>query len=281
MTNPYFKRNYFPEQNLLNDLVVESIDINGIVVFFIPREYVNKDSIFTEDVLRRFENAYEIPVYLEESMMEGQDLMLAKFGIQFEKTATFTVARETFKANVPSNPSKSSHKPNVGDLIYVPLGEGFLFEIRHVINDEPFFTFGALYTWKLRCEAFTYSSEEIDTDIPEVDEIEDYFSYKVDLVLNTGSGNFYEGESVSFSSSNVGAQVVWWNVSSKLLTINNLTGNVNTSLTVIGEDSGASWTIASKDEDAYLDEQGGQNTSIDSLGETIGDWSEGNPFGDF
>jgi hypothetical protein len=36
---------------------------------------------------------------------------------------------------------------------------------------DPFFQIGKLYTYKLECELFNYSAEEIDTGVEELDEI--------------------------------------------------------------------------------------------------------------
>ena len=64
--NPYFNNNaYKASQDLVNDLVKESIRIHGINCFYMPRELKNFDSIFGEDTSAKFKYAFPIEVYLE------------------------------------------------------------------------------------------------------------------------------------------------------------------------------------------------------------------------
>ena len=74
------------------------------------------------------------------------------------------------------------NRPNEGDLIYYPLTKG-LFEIKFVKHQEPFYQLGKLYTYKLDIELFQYSSEKINTGIPEVDVFEDLKTF--DVTQNT------------------------------------------------------------------------------------------------
>ena len=60
--------------------------------------------------------------------------------------------------------------PMMGDLIYFPVSKG-LFEIKYVDNKQTFFQGGKLYTYKLECELFKYSMEEIETGNSEIDKI--------------------------------------------------------------------------------------------------------------
>jgi hypothetical protein len=47
-----------------------------------------------------------------------------------------------------------------------------LFEINSVEDEIPFYQFGSLTTYTIKCELFSYSNETIDTGITEVDEVE-------------------------------------------------------------------------------------------------------------
>ena len=69
-----------------------------------------------------------------------------------------------------------------GDLIYYPLTKG-LFEIKFVKHQEPFYQLGRLYTYKLDIELFQYSSERINTGVPEIDMFEDLKTF--DVTQNT------------------------------------------------------------------------------------------------
>jgi len=46
------------EQNLVEDLVIESIKIYGMDVWYIPRTLVGKDDILNEDDISTFNDAY-------------------------------------------------------------------------------------------------------------------------------------------------------------------------------------------------------------------------------
>ena len=60
-TNQYFNKfKNTPEQRLVQDLVDESIKIHGVNMVYIPRTLVNKDEIFGEDRLPKFENGREL-----------------------------------------------------------------------------------------------------------------------------------------------------------------------------------------------------------------------------
>jgi hypothetical protein len=52
----------------------------------------------------------------------------------------------------------------------------YMYQIKFTENIENFFQLGKLYTYEMRCERFDYSSERIDTDIAEIDDVEEAFS---------------------------------------------------------------------------------------------------------
>ena len=56
--------------------------------------------------------------------------------------------------------------------------------IKFVKHQEPFYQLGKLYTYKLDIELFQYSSEKIDTGIPEVDVFENLKSFDVTVNPN-------------------------------------------------------------------------------------------------
>ena len=66
-------------------------------------------------------------------------------------------------------------RPREGDLIWIPM-LGYMYEIKFTENIENFFQLGKLYTYEMRCDRLEYSSERIDTDVTEIDEIEDQYS---------------------------------------------------------------------------------------------------------
>ena len=65
-TNLYFNNYAFTgEQNLIENLIIESIKIYGIEVFYLPRTLVKEDNLFGEDVLSKFEFAYPVEMYIK------------------------------------------------------------------------------------------------------------------------------------------------------------------------------------------------------------------------
>ena len=53
------------EQRLVEDLVIESLKVYGHDIFYLPRTLTNKSTIFDEDQLSQFTQAYPIEMYLE------------------------------------------------------------------------------------------------------------------------------------------------------------------------------------------------------------------------
>ena len=64
-TNVFFSKGTPNEQHLYADLAIEAIQIYGHDVFYIPRTLVNKDELFGEDDLSRFDDAYGIEMWME------------------------------------------------------------------------------------------------------------------------------------------------------------------------------------------------------------------------
>ena len=63
--NVYFSQAVRSEQNLYEDLVIESLKIFGQDVYYIPRNLVNRDSILNEDPASSFDDAYLMEAYIE------------------------------------------------------------------------------------------------------------------------------------------------------------------------------------------------------------------------
>jgi hypothetical protein len=192
--NVYFTQGTKSEQYLLEDLIVESLKIYGQDMYYIPRTLVNQDLVLGEDVLSKFEAAYEIEMYFEDvDDFQGQGTFLQKFGIEVEKSATLVVARRTWEQLIGRHGvTRIPSRPAEGDLIYFPLTKK-LFEVRFVEHEDPFYQLGKLYVFKLRIETFQYASEKLDTGIAEIDAIEDAYSYDQDMV-RAEDGEFIVGE---------------------------------------------------------------------------------------
>jgi len=167
-TNTYVRNlEYTEEQRLIDALTIESIQMFGQDIFYIPRSAVNEDPIFGEDVLQKYERTYALEAYLSSvDGFEGEGDILGRFGLEVRDSVNFSISTRRFEEEVLSN-----DRPLEGDLIYLPLSGG-LFEIKFVEHENPFYQLGKLHTYQLSCELFRYSGEELDTGILEVDDVE-------------------------------------------------------------------------------------------------------------
>ena len=55
----YFSQAVRSEQNLYEDLIIESLKIFGQDVYYIPRTLVSRDNILGEDAASKFDDAFE------------------------------------------------------------------------------------------------------------------------------------------------------------------------------------------------------------------------------
>lgn len=154
------------EQTLVEDLTIESIKMYGVDMLYMPREIIERDEIYGEDIITKFDSNYMLEMYVEtvDGFEGGQDV-LAKFGLQIVDQATFILAKRRFEETVPDQ-----KRPMEGDLIYFPLSNS-IFEINHVEHENPFYQLGKLHTYKLTVELFTYSHEQFETGYDDIDRV--------------------------------------------------------------------------------------------------------------
>ena len=285
-TNTYF-RNFDArnEQELLHSLVTESIQIYGHDVNYIPRTLVNEDTILGEDSISEYKDAYSIEMYIKSvDGFEGEGDLVSKFGLEIRDQIVFSVARRAFEG------LDIGVRPKEGDLIYFPLTEK-LFQIMFVEHETPFYQTGALPTFDLTCELFTYSDEKIDTGVEEVDVIEQKQSLVRTFELESVSGTFTEGETVTGGTSSKTAEVARWDASTKYLYLINLTGNFSVGEILTGADSLATGTYSAAQSttetaetlqtiDDSTSTQVSSNKQFEIDADSVFDFSESNPFGE-
>ena len=168
-TNAYFRNhdNVY-EQNLIDDLVIESIKIYGIDVKFITRLHQNIDRILNEDDLPTFDKYYDFEVYIKNvDGFEGEGDFLSKFGLQIRDSITFTVAIRTFE-QYGTREQDTRLRPLEGEMIWMPLNQK-MYKIQHVEHESVFYQTGALQVYDMRCELAEYSGETFDTGYYEID----------------------------------------------------------------------------------------------------------------
>ncbi len=186
------------EQTFVENLIVESIELYGQDVYYLPRTYVNRDTILNEVESSEFNQALTVRAYVNNvEGWEGQGELLSKFGVRIEDKTTFIFSRKKFEEKVDDNATLNVEgRPNEGDLIWFPAAK-HLFEIQFVEAERPFYQLGKGYVWECQCELFEYSDEEIDTGVAEIDAVETAFAASIKLVMDAGgTGAFTVGEEI-------------------------------------------------------------------------------------
>ncbi len=310
-TSTYFNKfDNSGEQNLIENLIIETIKIMGHDVYYLPRTQSNLDNLLGEDPLSSFDDAYPIEMYIKNvDGYEGEGTFVSRFGLEIREQITFSVARTRWRS------LGLTKVPNEGDLIFFPMTEK-LFEIQFVQNEAVFYQAGALQTFDLQCELFEYSDEAIDTDVPQIDAIEDQNAYIrtypitfVDFgfmlledggFINNedtpdtaieGQGNktiidtvklFQSNELITGQLSLTSAKITAANVTH--IRITDLTGTLSVGETVIGGSSEAKATIGTQVEEslggaqALTNDPIANNVTIETVADDIIDFSEDNPF---
>ena len=281
-TNVFFNHAVSTEQQLYEDLVVESLRLYGHEVFYLPREVVEEDTILNEDVQSKYGDAYSVEMYIENTDgFEGEGDLMSKFGIQIRDQATFVISLRSWERFISLDSNlATSFRPNEGDLIYFPLS-GSMFEIKFVEHEDPFYQVGKLFVFKLRAELFEYSQEDFDTGIGDIDMIEDEQAYSLSMTMNNGNNtDFVANENLS-KSGTVVAEVVSWNQPTSNLLAKDITTTLAVGDVLIGAISGAQYTIASIDDRmTFSNDAAAQNLDFENKDSSYLDLSEINPFGE-
>ena len=249
-TNSYFRRNIPSEHRLVEDLTVEAIKIHGLDMIYIPRQAINRDELFGEDLIARFSKPYSIEMYLESvDGFEGEGDFMSRFGLQIRDSVNLVVAKKRFEM-VISRADSTITRPREGDIIYFPLSGG-MFEIKFVEHENPFYQLGKLFTYKLSCELFAYNQEEFNTGDTNIDKTEDNRQQYVTLLtMGASSGgtlDYYVGETVYQSAGGTATVVDWTGgeASTKTLSVSFSAGSFTAGQPVIGLSSGTNYTLSS------------------------------------
>jgi hypothetical protein len=158
------------EQNLIEDLVVESIKIYGIDLYYLPKRVVNRDTIFREEELATYNAAHPVEMYIKNvDGFEGEGDFISKFGLEIRDRVTFTVSRRSFAQEILINEAQMV-RPLEGDLIWFPLTRK-MYKIQFVEHEAIFYQLGSLQTWDLTCELFEFNNETFETGIPDIDSV--------------------------------------------------------------------------------------------------------------
>jgi len=176
-TNPYFSQKVSSEQTLMDNIIIESIQMYGQDVYYLPRDIVRRDTIINEDIESEFNEAYMIEMYIENiEGFEGEGNIFQKFGMEIRDECTFIVAKSRYKCLVgDSSNGVQSTRPVEGDLIYLPLSHS-VFEITFVEHEQPFYQLNNITMFKLRCALYEHNDEDFDTGVAVIDKLNKFAS---------------------------------------------------------------------------------------------------------
>ena len=175
------------EQRLVQNLIRESINVNGITIRYMPRSSPYTDEVWNERPESRFHRGLQMDVHLVAAAgFEGEGDVMTTYGIEFREEVILSVAIPRFEElynNFDSDLKSSGDsddattfkrtRPLEGDLVVIPFGRSAqnkeqyvpkVFEILRVTtyHDGAFFQIGDNYQYKLRCRLFELSGEDLE-----------------------------------------------------------------------------------------------------------------------
>jgi hypothetical protein len=187
MRNLYFSAGARSEQNLYEDLIIESIKIYGQDLYYLPRDLVNVDDVFREDPVSKFNSNYLLEMYVDNiDGFDGEGDLFTKFGVEIRDQVTLTVAKRRWEQTVMRYDNEiQGIRPLEGDLIFTPFSKK-MFQIMHVEHEQPFYQLNNLPVFKLQCELFEYNDEDFDVNNDDITQFETDASFRYDLTLTQG-----------------------------------------------------------------------------------------------
>jgi hypothetical protein len=290
-TSKYFN-NYnakYNEQRLVDDLISESIKIQGFDAYYIPNDNsIARDLLYGEDPVKKFETAFPVEMYLSSVMgTEGQKDFFSKFGLEIRNQVHVLVSRKAFYQRTPQT---TYMRPLEGDLVYVPFlnGGGELYEIKYVDQNKDGFTLGRKnpYYYELEMEKFKYSQEVISTGIPEIDISSKDSAYTLHLDVGAGTGSYilnelvYQSPDDTYANATTIATAQSWITLTNTLSVIYIAGEFVNGMNIIGQTSNARFTLSTYDP---LDNPGHlepySNSLLRASGNTYINTTETNPIG--
>ena len=176
-----------------------------------------------------------------------------------------------------------SDRPYEGDAIYHPILKK-MFQVNFVDHDEPFFQLDNNPVYKLRCRLYDYASEELDTGIDDIDDIQG--------VLSTSTSEYQftmESDSAVVNAMTMednSGRIIHENDTDELVVYedSDMTTSSGVLLLENGADTGNKEYLIQEDyilgDGTTTGAQGAQNELFESADDTVLDFSESNPFGD-
>ena len=285
-TSPYFPTYYaghVGEQNLYQDLADEQIKLFGTDIYYLPRTIL-KDNTLDDVIYSKYQDEFQVEMLLQNVAGWGDNNeIISKFGLSISDEIIFKVSTRRWDEAVAANtPTLTvAGRPNEGDLLYFPLTKD-LYEIKYVQLENPFYQFGKIQFYSITAELYIGQSDEINTGIAEIDEIETIYSSAIALTLGVGgTGDFTAGEIVTGGTTGVEAEVKSWDNSTRILQVINRKGTFSANESLAGDSSGAVWVVSTFDTLQNTNSEYDANREIEDAADNLIDWTEGNPFGEF
>jgi hypothetical protein len=144
--NPYFQEHRTPsEQDLIENITIETIQLAGFDVYYIPRTEYNPDLLLNEDINSKFQNFHKVEMYLNNATQyEGNGYYFGKFGFTIDNNMEFVVSRRRFRQET------AMEFPKEGDLLYISQNKG-LFQITEIeYETTPYYQLQKNYIFTLR-----------------------------------------------------------------------------------------------------------------------------------
>jgi hypothetical protein len=162
---------------LVQNMIRESININGITVRYMPRKSGYTDEMWNEQPESVFERGLQMDMLLVATAgFEGEGDVMTQYGIEFREEVILTVAMPRFEelySTYSATGGVARHRPLEGDLIVIPFGRSSanrnqyvpkVFEILRVTtyHDGAFFQLGDNYQYKIKARLFELSGEDLN-----------------------------------------------------------------------------------------------------------------------
>ena len=301
--NVYFSQAVKSEQNLYEDLVIESLKIFGQDVYYLPRTIVTRDNVLGEASNSKFDDAYIIEAYIEDvEGFAGSGDLYSKFGLEIRDEATFVISKRQWNKLIGVwNNDVDYPVPSEGDILFLPMTNKF-FEIMFVEHEQPFYQLSNLPVYKLSCSLYEYNEEDFETGVDAIDITQQKLSYQETINYTTSSNAHYTvGETVSqVVSSGITVfgevqTVTKTSATAGSITVSNIgvTGTttatdflVSPSIALVGGTSTTSsyiikiYDIGDNSENVMPSDGGAENVAFEVAADGFIDFTENNPFGD-
>lgn len=169
-TNPYFDHlEQAGEHQLFDNLCVESIQVSGFDIVYIPRENLNFDPVLFETNKNIFNNYWMIEATISENLTgwTGDNEISSEFGVSIDQGGhiTFSKSRwDEIQQKLKNENKFNQDRPYEGDLIYFGYGHGkfnnTLFQINNVDFSDNSWQLGRNFVYRCKCSVYKPTKDD-------------------------------------------------------------------------------------------------------------------------